>query len=179
MVLAQWQHCAILELTRLDSFRPDVRWIGRVLGLSTDDVNVAVTRLLHLGLLSMSAADVWRDESGDAELTSTEFSHTVLQLLADRLRSLEAAELDGARSFFSATTLAVQASRLPAVVEYLQSVRNQLAELAAEHGHSGDDVYRFDVALFPLTNMNQTRKEPDGSTSKTVSDHREEPGPGC
>ena len=39
--LAEWHHHAILELTRLTSFKPDVRWISRVLDVPVDDVNVA------------------------------------------------------------------------------------------------------------------------------------------
>lgn len=52
-MIADWYHYAILELTRLDSFRADSSWVARVLGISTDEVNIALVRLCHLGLLAM------------------------------------------------------------------------------------------------------------------------------
>jgi transcriptional regulator with XRE-family HTH domain len=45
---------AILFLTRVPGFRPDSRWIARTLGLSVDDVNIALHRLLRLGRLEMT-----------------------------------------------------------------------------------------------------------------------------
>jgi hypothetical protein len=63
-VLADVHHAAILELVALEHFRPDSRWIARVLGLSPDRVNIALQRLLRLGLLEMSGRDRWVDCSG-------------------------------------------------------------------------------------------------------------------
>src|SRR5262245_20010758 len=65
-VLADGAHAALLELVHLRDFRPDVRWIARVLGLSEDEVCVALQRLLRLGLLEMPAPDRWVDRAGDA-----------------------------------------------------------------------------------------------------------------
>jgi hypothetical protein len=44
-VVGSPQHHAILELTHLDSSRPDVNWIARVLGMQPDEVNVALQHL--------------------------------------------------------------------------------------------------------------------------------------
>ena len=65
--VAEWHHHAILELTRLASFKPDVRWISRVLDVPVDDVNVAITRLARLGLLDMQSRTSWIDRAGNAE----------------------------------------------------------------------------------------------------------------
>ena len=54
-VISEWHHYAILELTRLQHFKPDSRWIARVLGIEADLVNLALSRLLRLGLLEMVA----------------------------------------------------------------------------------------------------------------------------
>src|SRR5689334_21718036 len=61
--LAEWHHHAILELTKLTSFRPDVRWISRVLDVPVDDVIIAITRLARLGLLDMSSRTSWVDRA--------------------------------------------------------------------------------------------------------------------
>jgi transcriptional regulator with XRE-family HTH domain len=54
---------AILELTRHASFNPDSRWIAKQLGITVDEVNIAIQRLLRLDLLQMGA-DGWTDKSG-------------------------------------------------------------------------------------------------------------------
>jgi hypothetical protein len=56
-------HLNILELIHLEEFRPDSRWIARVLDITVDEVNVAVSRLVRLGLLEMSSADKWTDKA--------------------------------------------------------------------------------------------------------------------
>ena len=40
-LLSVWHHCAILELTRVDGFTTDSRWIASRLGLTVAEVNVA------------------------------------------------------------------------------------------------------------------------------------------
>ena len=50
---------AILGLVRQEGFHPDSRWIARSLGIGVDDVNVALQRLLRLGLLRMETRYTW------------------------------------------------------------------------------------------------------------------------
>lgn len=84
--LSEWPHLAILELTRLPEFRADSRFIARVLGTSVDEVNLALQRLLRLGLLEMRDSASWRDltlaTSNDA------FARETIRRLLDRLRTL-------------------------------------------------------------------------------------------
>src|SRR5581483_12085528 len=46
-------------LVRTEGFTPDARSIARALGVTADDVNVAVQRLLHFGLLELRAEGRW------------------------------------------------------------------------------------------------------------------------
>jgi transcriptional regulator with XRE-family HTH domain len=50
---------AILALLPAAEFRPDSRWIARTLGMSVDDVNMTLQRLLRLGRLQMTTRDAW------------------------------------------------------------------------------------------------------------------------
>ena len=104
--LAEWHHPAILELTRLANFRPDARWIARVLDLSVDDVNVAVTRLARLGLLDMQSPATWVDRAGNTEARIDGQSVHAISALAGRAKALVGAT--GARpAHYSGTTVAV------------------------------------------------------------------------
>jgi hypothetical protein len=53
-------HWEIVRLSRAPDFRPDCRWIARQAGVSVDDVNLALTRLLRLGLIDGQ----WKDRTG-------------------------------------------------------------------------------------------------------------------
>ncbi|HYV47572.1 MAG TPA: VOC family protein [Myxococcaceae bacterium] len=76
-VLTERHHLAILELARLGDFRPDSRWLGRVLGLSTDTVNVAIARLARLHLIEL-AGSTWRVVDTGA-VVSTVLRHASLE----------------------------------------------------------------------------------------------------
>jgi predicted enzyme related to lactoylglutathione lyase/transcriptional regulator with XRE-family HTH domain len=65
-LVEEWQHHAILELTTLEDFRPDTRWIARVLDTPPDTVNVALQRLTRLGLLKMVSSSKWATEVAPA-----------------------------------------------------------------------------------------------------------------
>jgi hypothetical protein len=79
--LSAWHHCAILELVAVQGFKTDVRWIAEVLGIGTDDVNIALQRLLRLGLLQMPTRKLWIDKSGDTEFHSSGLTEGGLKLL--------------------------------------------------------------------------------------------------
>jgi transcriptional regulator with XRE-family HTH domain len=49
----------ILELITLESFKPDVAWISRVLSITADAVHVALAQLLAMGLVRMESANRW------------------------------------------------------------------------------------------------------------------------
>jgi len=65
-LVEEWQHHAILELTTLEDFRPDTRWIARVLDTPPDTVNVALQRLTRLGLLKMVSSSRWATDIAPA-----------------------------------------------------------------------------------------------------------------
>jgi transcriptional regulator with XRE-family HTH domain len=49
----------ILELARSGGLRPDSRWISERLDIGVDETNVALQRLLRLGMLAMPSPDRW------------------------------------------------------------------------------------------------------------------------
>lgn len=87
-VVTDWRHYAILELTHLEHFQPDVRWISRVLEAAPDDINVAIQRLLRLGLLEMSSVERWTDASAELISGAHEFSRAALARLLQQAHQL-------------------------------------------------------------------------------------------
>ncbi|RYZ69031.1 MAG: DUF4423 domain-containing protein, partial [Proteobacteria bacterium] len=50
-LIADWYHMAILSLTKLKGSKPDPRWIARRLGISAEEANLALSRLVRMKLL--------------------------------------------------------------------------------------------------------------------------------
>jgi uncharacterized protein (TIGR02147 family) len=154
-LVADWEHYAILELVRLREFRPDSRWVARVLGLSVDEVNVALQRLLRLGLLTMDAPDCWTDRSGDTTASLRGFTRAALQRLVDqsRERLLETVgnRLNG-RRVFSETTFAVPSDCVAQIAERIERFRREIHGLVRRAGPP-DEVYRLEISFAPLTQV--------------------------
>jgi uncharacterized protein (TIGR02147 family) len=149
-------HYAILELLRLAEFRPDSRWIARVLGITTDEVNVALNRLIRLGLLSMEAIDRWADKSGDTTASFDEFTGIAIERLSEQVRRLFMTALHQRpheHRSHSSTTMAVNTKQLPGALELIARFRRELAESLGS-GEACDEVYQLEISLFPISNIN-------------------------
>ena len=109
-IVSEWHHYAILELTHLRDFVPDSRWIARVLDLSVDEVNAAVSRLASLRLLAMEAPDRWVDLSGPTAASLEDFTRLAVEQWAAQLRERSLAALDelpASHRQLSSTTVAI------------------------------------------------------------------------
>jgi uncharacterized protein (TIGR02147 family) len=169
-VIAQWHHFAILELVRLETFRPDCRWIARVLDISVDDVNMAVTRLLHLGMLVMVDRQTWLDVSENASARFDQLPASVARALMARIHRVT--EAKASDNVVSSSTLAVDRTRIAVVSRYLEKVRRDIAELIGSDG-ARDDVYQLDILFYPLTTLHQDHHH--GPTGDPISNPRQEP----
>ena len=176
-LVAEWYHFAILELTRLESFRPDSRWIARVLGISVDEVNVAIQRLIRLDLLEMEASTRWVDKSGDARISVDTLPPELFHERQEQSRRLSAAALRALPMSVrdhTSTTIAINTANLPRAFELLARFRQQLAELLQEG--PADDVYQIDCAVFPVTNITQERIDSDVMPGCAMADRDEGSG---
>lgn len=162
-VLSDWHHFAILELTRLDTFRPDVRWIARVLDATPDDVQVAVARLVRLRLLEMRSRKRWIDLSGDTWVHFEDFTRVALERLAEQsTRRLSASLASGAapNRSHSVSTFAADGSRLAQANAILERCRAELVQLL-EGGDRKDALVHLELHLFPITPPSTTGETHD------------------
>lgn len=158
-ITSEWEHAALLELTRLDTFRTDSRWIGRVLGVGTDRANTVLQRLLRLRLLEMTHTGVWADRSRDKR--APEVDRPARRVLLKESHRLCLAELDGAdRAAFEHLTVALDSDRLDEARAAIARLRHELLMLS-ESSEVRDGVHRLDLRFFPLTSLNpKTDKDP-------------------
>ena len=78
-VMSEPVHFEILRLIREPAFRADTRWVAARALVSADEVNIALTRLLRLGLIEMGSGGEWRDATGLAPLTEAGFLKKALE----------------------------------------------------------------------------------------------------
>ncbi len=87
-LLTHHVHFAILELTSLEAFRPDSRWIAQVLGITADEVNVAIARLVRYRLLDMTSPTRWEDRSRVQGTAIEDFVRYAVTQLSNEAREL-------------------------------------------------------------------------------------------
>jgi transcriptional regulator with XRE-family HTH domain len=158
-LIADWYHFAILELTRLDEFECDSRWIARVLDISVDEVNLAVQRMIRLDLLDMESADRWVDRWGDAVVSLESLPPGTLERRQDesrRLSNTAVRTVPVTVREHSSITLAINSARLPRAVELIARCRQQLLDLLQDG--AADDVYQLEIALFPITTFTREKE---------------------
>jgi uncharacterized protein (TIGR02147 family) len=176
-VISLWYHYAILELTHLEHFKPDSRWIARVLGIETDEVNLALSRLIRLRLLEMVARDRWVDRSGNTTASLAEFTRTAVQRLSEEMRRLMLRALGSVtkgRAEHSSTTVALNTAQMPIILERVARFRRELGALF-EQEPVRDDVYQLEINLFPVTTLQRNKENTRGTTRDAVANPGERP----
>jgi transcriptional regulator with XRE-family HTH domain len=171
LCLAEWHHPAILELTWLASFRPDVRWIARVLDVPVDDVNIAITRLARLGLLDMQSRTSWVDKAGNAEARIDGGSVRAASALAGRARALVESK-GGGPAHYSATTVAVPGLTSRRIAERVEQFRREIGQMLDSVDAERDHVYCLELAFFPVADLTSDGAMTDGTAGGAVADSR-------
>jgi transcriptional regulator with XRE-family HTH domain len=77
-IVTERVHWEILRLCRTPSFHYDCRWIAGQVGTTVDEVNLALSRLLRLQLVEVSAGGEWRDTTNLPDLSEREFRKLAL-----------------------------------------------------------------------------------------------------
>lgn len=150
-LLSDSSHRAILELTSLEEFIPDTRWIARALDLTVDEINIALSRLTRLGLLEMVAADRWVDRSESDRASSDGFAQQVIRRLSEQVRQLSGAKAEEAPDgeTTSAARIEIGAAQAPAVMELIERLRREAADSQRD-----EKEYQLEINLRPI---NQTK----------------------
>src|SRR5262249_55949193 len=157
-LLSDGSHRAILELTALEEFVPDARWIARTLDLTVDEVNMALSRLTRLGLLEMVEPNRWIDRSGARTVGNDGFSRRVINRLSEQVRRLAAApeEVQLAPALEStAVRVEISAAQLPPVMKMIERLRHEAAK--AVDVQRDNQEYRLEINLSPIKQNNQTK----------------------
>jgi len=142
-LLSDGSHRAILEMTSMEGFVPDTRWIARALDLTVDEVNMALSRLTRLGLLEMVAVDRWVDRSEAGASSDAGFAQQVIHRLSEQARRLSGAKDEEATT--PAARIEMGAAQLPAVISLIEKLQHEAADL-----RRGEKEYQLEIYLSPI-----------------------------
>ncbi len=151
--ISDWYHYAILELTRVNHFKSDEKWVARVLGVTVHEVRAAVERLQRLDFLEIDSKGRWHDRMGDAvnkgnEVTHAAFKKYEKQLLQKAIEAIDNTPYE--QRVHSSMTFPTAVKNVPlAKKRIVQFIKQLTAELSASP--SKDEVYYLGVSLFPIT----------------------------
>jgi uncharacterized protein (TIGR02147 family) len=154
-LLSDGTHQSILELTHMEGFIPDSRWIARALDLTTDEVNMALSRLTRLGMLEMAEADRWIDRSGvdvtGADRYGDGYAQQVIRRLSEQVRRISGAGAPKKEDFPeevvmpAAARIDIGATQLPSVMEFIDQLRRGATDLKRE-----EKEYQIEINLLPI-----------------------------
>lgn len=153
-VISDWYHYAILELTHISTFRSESKWIANRLGVSVNEINAAIERLIRLGMLERGLNGRLKNISGnntniDHEMRDIAKKNLQKQILEHALRALEEVPLE--RRNQTSMTMAINSKRLPEAIEMTSKFRRKLAAFL-EQDEDRNEVYQLSISLFPSTN---------------------------
>lgn len=157
-LIADWYHYAILELIRVRSFKADIQYVSKTLGISATEAHIAVERLVRMGLLEINEKGQWLDTTENGFATNIQMDVTtaaarklqlqILEKAADALKEV-AIELRDHTSM----TMAINPEDLPAAKEKIKKFRRELC-VFLERNKKPTQVYQLGIALYPVTKGN-------------------------
>jgi uncharacterized protein (TIGR02147 family) len=155
-LIADWYHYAIFEMVTMKDFVPKPRWIAKALGISVNEVHLALERLERLELIRI-------DETGNFQqgqplitttgnpFTAVAFRKLQTHVLQMALSALEEVPMEARDQ--TSMTMAINSKKLPEAKERIKQFRRQLCDFLQEDTDERDSVYQLGVSLYPLTKM--------------------------
>lgn len=153
--LSDWYHDAILELTRLRCFKPDPKWIARVLDVNVNQINIAVERLIKLGLLKVEKTGEWKDLSINntnnhvGEFTNSALKKYQKDILSKSTQALDVLPRD--QRDHTSLMLNFSGANMKAAKDMIKKFRTEFSAAAQNSEQVADDIYTLQISFFPIS----------------------------
>ena len=159
-LIADWHYLAILNLAKIADNRATPQWIAERLGISTQEAESALERLLRMELLKKNRNRLVRTAkpittSKDIPSAAIRKHHTQNLQLAEQSLHRDPVET---RQFYS-MTVAVNPEKLPLVKDIIFKTRKKIGDLLEDGPLS--EVYTFSFQLFPITRLQNPTEDQD------------------
>lgn len=148
-LVAEWYHFALVELSDIKGFKADPRWVARRLRISIHEAEVAIKRLVRIGLLA---------ERND-QLEKSNKHHRISSVSSEAIKTFHRTHLKGAliamdsqdfdKRDFSGTTVVLPIENIPEIKELIQDFRNKINRYCSSNRNS-NAVYHLAIQFFRL-----------------------------
>jgi uncharacterized protein (TIGR02147 family) len=174
-VIAEWYHTAILQMTDLKQFRPEIEWIAIKLGIAPERSRRAVERLFDLGLLFKDSQTAQWKQHPELMVTESEIPATAIrqyhrQMMQKAFRAID--EVPVEHRNVQSMTFALPKDRYREVCGKIQDLFKEAWELSGSESKDSnqespkDSLYAINVQFFPLIEPtgNPSAYEPKGKS---------------
>lgn len=151
-VISDWYHFAILELTEIQGFKSDPRWIALALGIQEIEAKLALERLVRLGFLELKRKRYVQTKTFlavSSAIPAEAIRKFHRQILQKALEAIDLQKID--QRDLGAMTMTVHLKDVPRLKEKIKTFRKELNQLA-QATPNRNSVYCFSTQLFELTN---------------------------
>jgi uncharacterized protein (TIGR02147 family) len=151
-VIEDWFHFAILEITKIQSFKPSISWVSEKFNLPFSRVKEAVCRLERLGLLKMVPGR-WQLTKNDnvlpADIPSPSIRKAHTQLLHKAIQSLDEQSVNE-REFVS-LMVAVSEDDIPEIKKKIRDFISSCDAELSRKRNKKSQVFVLGVQFFNLS----------------------------
>lgn len=157
--ISQWYHVAILDLTTVAHFKPDLQWIAKELGITSIQARDAVSRLTRLGLLEMDG-NRWRKTELKLMFPTQNSTSAVREFHKQMIgKAIDSMDMRSQEDFeareISSMTMAVNPEKITEAKELIRKFQKKLAALLTQGECTA--LYQFNNQFFPLTKKRRTQ----------------------
>jgi uncharacterized protein (TIGR02147 family) len=156
-LVADWQHFAILSLSKTSDCRADPKWIAKRLGIDYFLAKEAFERLCNLGLIEVKNGRYY--QSSKPLHTANDIPSMAIRKHHKQNLDMAAIKLDEVeveKKEFSSMTIAVNPRKLPIAKELIRKFKTQIYDIL-ESGEK-EEVYTLSIQLFPVTQLKRGKK---------------------
>lgn len=149
--ISDWYHFGILELTEIEGFKADSKWIAKRLGISEFEVQLALDRLSRLGLVTLKdetlavtyeTGNVPDDIPSDCK---NKFHSQILEKARDALwmQSVDEREV-------GSVILAIDKDMLPDAKKAIRDFQHKFCKKMTSEAEAKDGLYCLSMQFFEL-----------------------------
>jgi uncharacterized protein (TIGR02147 family) len=169
--ISNWYFLTIREMVRLQNFKLDPTWISSMLRFKVNarQVTHALQILQDLGLISATENNQVEQLEGRLDTTNDVASEAIKRYHEEMLENARSAlrSVPPEEREVSSQTLAINSANLSKAKALIREFQDKFAELLEEE--KGDQVYQFQLQLFPLTHRVQSHHTPYGDHSHELT----------
>jgi len=150
-IISDWYHFAILELSDLNHFNPEPKWIAEKLDISLEEAKDAIQRLFDFGFVVKTVDGKWkRTENHLATsngIPSSEIREYHRQIIGKAQESIEKTTFN--RRDLSAMTMSIDEKNYQKATQLIKKFRRDLTKIMQDSS-ARNRVYCLSIQFFPL-----------------------------